>query len=458
MRNIGIIGSGQAGLLAAHGLLKAGYRVTLYSDRTADQWLNQSRPTGTAARFHNALEFERELGLNHWEKEAPKGEGVHLTFCPAKNNRLVTLAGRLENYFLAIDLRLQSHRWMNDFVAKGGKLEIENVTVKRLDEIAAVHDLTIVAAGRAELCNLFERDAARSVYDAPQRNLTMIVTTGGKMGFDGVPFLPVKFNFFAPFGESFYVPYFHKDHGPTWNMLMEAKPGGPLDKLGDCTSGEQAVETFKQVMKEMIPWDYEWAKDMRLADPNGWLVGRLTPTVRKPVGCLPSGRVVTPLGDTAMALDPIGGQGANNGNKMAKNLVESIVARKDRPFDEAWMTETFERFYARTGGITYTFNNFLLEPITTAGKKLLIAQYGSDGRARAANGKQRIADAFIENFNDANGLTTAFLDAKKAHAVIREKTGRAWAAAVAAGALGVAKAQLRQKLGRPPRHPAAPAR
>ena len=29
MRNIAIIGSGQAGLLAAHGLIKAGYKVTL---------------------------------------------------------------------------------------------------------------------------------------------------------------------------------------------------------------------------------------------------------------------------------------------------------------------------------------------------------------------------------------------------------------------------------------------
>lgn len=453
MRTIAIVGSGQAGLLAAHGLLKAGYRVTLFSDRTADQWLNQSRPTGTAARFHLSLEFERALGLNHWEKAAPKGEGVHLTFSPAKGNRLLTLAGRLENYFLAIDLRLQSHRWMNDFETLGGKLEIENVSLKRLDEIAGEHELTIVAAGRAELAGLFERDAERSVYDKPQRNLTMIITKGGRMGFDGVPFLPVKFNFFAPYGESFYVPYYHKDHGPTWNMLMEAKAGGPLDKFGECKSGEQAVETYKQVMKEMIPWDYDWAKDMELADPNGWLVGRFAPTVRKPVGRLPSGRIVTPLGDTAMQLDPIGGQGANNGNKMARNMVESIIARHERPFDAAWMTETFERFYAQSGGITYTFNNILLEPITEAGKQLLIAQYGSDGRARGVSGKQRIADAFIENFNDANGLTPAFMDARKAHAVIREKTGKPWLAAVAGGALGVARGQLRQKLGLAPGHP-----
>ena len=51
--------------------------------------------------------------------------------------------------------------------------------------------------------------------------------------------------------------------------------------------------------------------------------------------------------------------------------------------------------------MTYAFNNILLEPITAAGKQILMAQYGSDGRARGSTGQQRIADAFIENFNDA---------------------------------------------------------
>ena len=98
-------------------------------------------------------------------------------------------------------------------------------------------------------------------------------------------------------------------------------------------------------------------------------------------------------------------------------------------------------------------NNILLEPITHAGKMLLIAQYGSDGRARGATGQQRVADAFIENFNNANVLTSAFLDLHKAQVVIREKAGLSWPIAVARGALGVAKGQLRQKLGRDPGHP-----
>jgi len=112
MRSVAIIGAGQAGLLTAHGLVKAGYDVTLYSDKTPDDFLNKARPTGTAARFDMSLDYERELGLNHWEDEAPRGEGVHLTFCPTPGNILVTLLGRCNDYFMSIDLRLQSARWL----------------------------------------------------------------------------------------------------------------------------------------------------------------------------------------------------------------------------------------------------------------------------------------------------------------------------------------------------------
>ncbi len=72
MRKIAIVGSGQAGLLAAHGMLRAGHQVRLYSDRTPEDWLSRSRPTGTAVRFTRSLAFERELGLDHWHEAAPR--------------------------------------------------------------------------------------------------------------------------------------------------------------------------------------------------------------------------------------------------------------------------------------------------------------------------------------------------------------------------------------------------
>jgi hypothetical protein len=447
MRRIAIIGSGQAGLLAAHGLLKAGYEVTLFSDRTPEQWLHESRPTGAAGRFDLSLAYERELGLDFWEQEAPKIEGVYLTFCLQPLNPFLTLSGRFEKYALAIDLRLQSHRWLNEFAARGGTLVFEAVTLERLDQIAADHDLTVVASGRGPISQLFMRDAGRSVYDKPQRNLAMVITTGGRMDFDGLPFRPVKFNFIAPIGEAFWVPYHHKTHGPTWSLVFEAKPGGPMDRFGGAKSGAETLAVAKQVIKDLFPWDWPWARDMELADEHGWLVGAFPPTVRQPVGRLPSGRIVTPIGDTSMAFDPIAGQGANNGNKMARNLVESVVAHGERPFDAAWMEATFERFYADHGAPAYTFNNIFLEPITAAGQELLIAQYGSDGRLDNRGGKQAIANAICDNFTDPRSLTEAFLDMGKARAFIAAATGRSWRWSAAGGRLAIMANQLRRRLG-----------
>src|SRR5688572_25442906 len=111
VRRIAIVGSGIAGLLTAHGLRRAGHAVTLYSDRTGEDWLERSRPTGTAARFDLSLSYDRELGLAELTDAAPAGEGVSLAFCLRSRNRLVTLAGRFARPFRAVDVRLLSQRW-----------------------------------------------------------------------------------------------------------------------------------------------------------------------------------------------------------------------------------------------------------------------------------------------------------------------------------------------------------
>ncbi len=453
MRKIAIIGAGQAGLLIAHALRRAGYDVTLFSDKKPEEFLTKARPTGTAARFDMSLEWERELGLNHWDDQAPKGEGVHLHFLPGElGNVLLTLLGRLQRPFLAIDLRLQSHRWMLDLEKLGGKIEIEDVTIDRLEEIAAAHDLTIVAAGRGPIQKLFLRDEARSFYTRPPRFLAMVNVVGVKMHLDYCPYLPVKFNFFARYGECFWVPWYHKSGKQAWSLVFEAKDGSPMDKFRGAKTGEQALEIAKQVTREMVPWDYEWVKDAELADENSWLIGSFVPEVRSTAGILPSGRAVMSVGDTNQSLDPIGGQGANNGNKMARNLVNCILERGDGPFDLQWMADTFERFWARHGLIN-KFNNTLLEPLTEPGKELLIAQYGARGLGDDRHGRQAIADLFIENFNDAILMTEAFYDMKRARDLIAKLTGRHWLWSALRGRAGIARAQLRQRLGLPSRHP-----
>ncbi len=400
-----------------------------------------------------ALAYERELGLNHWEADAPKVVGAHLVYCPVPGNRLATLTGRQDQPGVAVDVRLQSHRWMLDLSARGGQVVIESVTVARLDAIAQAHDLTVVAAGKTELTQLFERDAARSVYAEPQRNVAMISVKGPRLSLDGVPFPAVKNNIFEGIGEAVWIPYHHRDVGPSWNLIFEAKAGSRMDVFQGARTGQEALDLARGVIETLVPWDAAWAKGMELSDAQGWLVGRITPTVRKPVGRLPSGRAVTCVGDAAMLFDPLAAQGANNGTKMAKHLVERVAARGDGAFDEAWMTETFDLFWEDHGRPAYALTNLMLEPLTPAGRMLLVAQYGSDGVRR--DGKQAIADAFATGFADPRRLTPLLTDVGAARRFIQEKTGKSWLRSAVTGALGIARGQVRQKLGLSPGHPSA---
>jgi hypothetical protein len=450
MRRIAIVGSGITGLLTAHGLRRAGHEVTLYSDRTSKQWLEDSRPTGAAGRFHRALSYDRELGLAHWDDTPASIDGVALALCTKPGNRLLTLNGRVRHKAMAIDVRAMSARWMDELVERGGKVVVEPVDVGRLDAIAAQHDLTVVAVGKADLGNLFERNAERSVYTQPQRNLCMAIIRGRPVQEPAETMKTVRFNILVDDGEAFWMPYAHKSGEPLWCILFEAKPGRRMDRFHDVKSGEQALARMREVMRDLFPWESAWLEPFTLADPNGWLVGAVTPTVRNPVGKLPSGRVVTGVGDTLMLFDPIGGQGANHGTRMARHLVTAVNARGDGPFDAEWMSRTFESFWETDGRHGWQFNNILLEPMTPAGRLLMMAGYGSD--AVNDTPAQRIANAFAENFDDARTFTPALLSTAAARQAIANLGGH-WAKGLLRGVGGVARGQLRQAMGRPPGHP-----
>jgi 2-polyprenyl-6-methoxyphenol hydroxylase-like FAD-dependent oxidoreductase len=450
MRRIAIVGSGIAGLLTAHGLRRLGHEVTLYSDRTGKQWLEESKPTGAAGRFGRALSVDRELGLAEWDGHEATIDGVALALCAKRRNRLLTLNGRVSRPAMAIDVRMLSARWMDELEKRGGKIAIESVNVERLDAIAAQNDLTVVAVGKADLGQLFERHQARSVYTRPQRNVAMALTRGRPIVAPGERMRTVRFNVVVPDGEAFWMPYAHKSGDAVWCLLFEPKPGGQMDRFTDLKSGEQVLARMKEVMRDLFPWEAEWVAPLTLADPNGWQVGAITPTVRDPVGKLPSGRVVTGVGDTLVLLDPIGGQGANNGSRMARHLVKAVEARGDGAFDAEWMTRTFESFWEEDARHTVQFNNLLLEPMTAAGKLLMMAGYGSD--AASSSLAQRVANAFSENFDDPRSFTWALQDTASARRAISNLGGN-WATGVLRGLAGVTRNQLRQALGRPPRHP-----
>lgn len=446
MRRMAVVGSGVVGLLAAHSLLKVGCAVDLYTDRSGEQWLNESKPTGAAVRFGKALEYERELGLDFWQDSAPNTPGVNFVLCLQPGTPFLELNGRFGVPALTVDVRLQSSRWLDEFEKRGGCLFIEKLDVARVDEIAGEHDLTVIASGKGDLSTLFPVDAERSVYTKPQRHLSMVLVTNAN---DSRAFnrTPVRFYELPTAGETIWTPFYHKTRGPSWILFSEAREGSVLDRFREVKSGEDLVDGYKQLIRDVYPWDWDWAKDMTLSDPNGWLVGEITPTVRKPVGRLPSGRVVTFIGDAGMIFDPIGAQGANNGNKMSRHLARAVVKRGDAPFDATWIEQTFEDFYHDEGKAAYHFNNVLLEGIPAAGQELLAAQYGSDGRIENLNAAQKIANAFCENFSDPCYNADAITDVERARQLIRQHTGSPAMIAIMKGRLAIIWDQIRWRLG-----------
>lgn len=158
MRKIAIIGCGTSAMILSHALLNhGGFEVTVFSEKTANQWY-EGPPTGTPFVADENIDIERELGIEHWEDEILFGDGIMLDFRSNKGAEPLTIRGRFAKLGAAVDLRTRVQRWMNDFVARGGRLVIERVNPERVDAISRSADLTVLATGKGELGALIEHD------------------------------------------------------------------------------------------------------------------------------------------------------------------------------------------------------------------------------------------------------------------------------------------------------------
>jgi hypothetical protein len=253
----------------------------------------------------------------------------------------------------------------------------------------------IVAAGKGEIAKLFERDAERSTYDKPQRALALPYVTGMR---PRAEHSAVSFNLIPGVGEYFVFPALTTT-GPCEIMVFEGVPGGPMDRWGDVRSPEQHLETSVRIVEEFLPWEAERCGDLQLTDDNGVLAGRFPPTVRNPVGVLPSGATVLGLADVVVLNDPITGQGSNNASKCATSYLSSILEHGDRTFDRPFMQDTFERYWDYAQYVA-TWTNALLAPPPPHVLELL----------GAAGAHPRIARRFANGFDDPRDFFHWFMD------------------------------------------------
>jgi 2-polyprenyl-6-methoxyphenol hydroxylase-like FAD-dependent oxidoreductase len=429
MPKVSIMGAGPAGCVLAYALLRDGHQVTLYSDRSPDQWLNHSAPTGTAYLWGETIDIERELGMDYWSHEMFEGHGVLFDLAQQVGDpNPKVMKGRFEygREGCGIDQRMRVHRWLEDLEQRGGRLVIESVTPSRLDEIALASDVTILAAGKADLANIIPRDAERSDFDKPQRNLSMAIVRS-KSGrhvrewfSDRWKHVPTKFDFFADAGEFFWVPYMHKTAGHTFALLFEAKPGGAFDRFNGLKSGEEVTDVATDIMRKHAPWERHFVDDVEYVseDRHGWLVGRFPPTVRQAFGRLPSGGLVMPVGDTAITFDPICGQGGNFANRSAKFIADQITAHTGK-FDEVWMTKVNYLLWSAYGRNQCYLNNTFLRPLSPSAQLVVDTACSNDDAG----------DAFYYGFPHPETMVPALSDMNVANAFAAQHGYRARRAA-----------------------------
>ncbi len=359
MRKISIIGGGQSGLQLGIGLLKAGHQVRIVQNRTAEE-VAQGKVLSSQCMFSNAVQNERDLGIDFWSQDCPPVEGINFIVPnpDGSGSKVIDWAARLDRNGYSVDQRVKIPRWMTEFSRLGGHMVIADAGIPEIETYARQDDLVIVASGKGEVGRMFARDAEKSAYDKPMRALALTYVTGM------VPRSPhsaVEFNLIPGVGEYFVFPALTTT-GPCEIMVFEGIPGGPMDCWADVKTPAQHLETSLHILKTFLPWEYERSRNCQLTDDNGILSGRFAPTIRHPVATLPSGRKVLGLGDAVCLNDPITGQGSNNASKAAAIYLARILEHGDRPFDEAWMQGTFDRFWDYAQWVVGWTNMLLLPP------------------------------------------------------------------------------------------------
>jgi hypothetical protein len=415
VRKILIVGAGHAGLQLAHGLLAEGYDVTVMSARTAAE-IRGGYPTSTQGMFGPAIARERTYGLNLWEDTAPRSPGVSVALAPVPGTKALTFYSPWEEGSNSIDQRVKMSAWLELFEERGGRVIYHPVMTSDLADLSALYDLTIIAAGKGEIVELFDRDERRSKYTEPSRMLSAIYTTlPAATPDDGFPEPKIRICI-EPGVVEFYTMQAYSVTGPCQVTLIEATPGSAFDIFRDRPRPEEYLRRLRPLIAEHLPWESVNYAGVEPVDPRATLAGAFPTTVRHPTAEVAPGRHVLGIGDVVVVNDPVSGQGANNASHSATLYLQAILERGGKPFDRAWMEEIFEKYWETHARHSIALTEVLLEVFPEDYQQQLLG---------AAAQYPEIATRFGNLFPYPQDIHDFILDRDKALAYLASVTGAA---------------------------------
>lgn len=315
MKNIGIVGSGIAGLQLGLFLQQNNVNAVIYSDKSPAQ-IRAGRIPSFVIRFDHTRERERALGVDFWNAPDSSISGIHMHIGTTPSP--IVWKGAQKRPASGVDMRVYQSVLLEEFAARGGNVVVAALQANDVARLSAQHDLIIVASGRGSLTEMFPRDAERSPYAEPQR----LLTGAFFRGLDFPAQRRVIYTVSPGNGEIFQAPFVTFNEERVCNILFEGIPGGAFDVLTrmryeDDSKGFEA--TVLKLLREHAPPIYERVnlKEFGVRSPLDVLQGAITPTARRGYASLGNGKFALALGDVHVVNDPILGQGANAASKCA---------------------------------------------------------------------------------------------------------------------------------------------
>ncbi|EWM12207.1 styrene monooxygenase/indole monooxygenase family protein [Kutzneria sp. 744] len=382
MTDIGVIGAGISGLQLALRLQQLGVPVTLYSTQTPDE-LAAMRPRNFPARFGPTQQREESLDVHAWHFDEARVHSWSITM--HGDDRDLEFSAALTPPSSVVDFRVYLPHLFTEFVRRGGNAVIDAVTPH---QVAARHDLVVVANGDRSVRELFPVDQARSPHSTPQR----ILCSGFYHGIDEDVPHALDIHFVPGIGEILRIPFLSR-LGPAHVLAFEAVPGSPLERPAHLDADADPAG----FLREMLTLLAQHAPSLRervditrfgLLAPGELAQGGITPLVRKGWAPLADGVCALAIGDAWITNDPLTAQGANLGSHTAFALADLIAAAAG-PLDARFCRDASDRLWDHARHVVEWSNAFLAPP----------PPHVTELFGRAAEDK-RVADAFVSGFHD----------------------------------------------------------
>jgi 2-polyprenyl-6-methoxyphenol hydroxylase-like FAD-dependent oxidoreductase len=381
-KHIGIIGAGIAGLHLGLRLQRLGIDCTIITDRTPEQ-VAAAQLANIVGHWPTTLGRERVLGVYHWPAEE---FGFNLFRHTIQTPEPIEIDCRAVQPARAVDYRIYLPRLMEDFVERGGRLEVRPVDAKDIGRIAERFDLIVVAMPGNGFRDLFARDDTNSPYDQPQRYFLAGLYEGFRPAHARSGIMSVK----PGHGEAVAFPLLSRAGLVTALAVTTYKPDDlpMLRVLSTRPDRASYCAALLRTLEELHPAIYDRIDTSRFGvqGPSDLAQAAVTPIVRRPYVDLGGGKYAIALGDAHVTVDPMLAQGANIGSYSAFVLADAIA--ESSTFDLAFCHEVERSRSARILGASRWTNAFL-QPPDEARMELMVAM-SRDGQ---------LADEYYDNFN-----------------------------------------------------------